>query len=406
MSEFYKYITDQGIIVPDTSTLLSDIQEEFRDLFGDNLDTAPETPQGRLIELFNRNRGFCIKMCAAVSNMLNLNKANGFVLDDLGALFLISRKPATYTNTTVILSGVPGTIIPANTRLQTVDGDIFVNDVIYTIGSSGSVQAKYRSEKTGSIPCPADTLTKILDVINGLETATNPGNPTLGTELESDSLFRNRIRDSLNVNSIAILSAIKSNLESIDGVQGSYCYDNYGGSATVVGGISVPAHSLLAVVDGGDEQAIANVLFAKKTLGTGYIGKTATGYTIVEKTVVDEAYGTSYIVRFARPLYVDVNIQISVNRKNYSGKDLQQAIKDSIVNFALGGNPEVDGVSIGTPLSPFEISAAVSADIPEIFISDVQVGRRGESLQTSTLAMSSTEKANILASNITVNITE
>ena len=119
MAEYYDYITGQGVIVPDTSTVLTDVQNMFKSVFGEDLDLTATTTQGRLIEMFQRNRSFCIQICALVSNMLNLNRATGFVLDDLGSLFLIERQPATHTTTTVVMSGVPNTIIPVNTRLQT-----------------------------------------------------------------------------------------------------------------------------------------------------------------------------------------------------------------------------------------------------------------------------------------------
>jgi uncharacterized phage protein gp47/JayE len=178
--------------------------------------------------------------------MLNLNRASGFVLDDLGSLFLIERQAATNTTTTVILSGVAGTIIPAGTRLQTTAGDIFTNAQSYTIGSDGSVVAQYSSVETGEVPCVAGTLTIILDAVNGLETANNPSAPVLGKDLESDMDYRNRIKNSLNINSIAILSAIKSNLDAVSGVVGSYCYDNYTNGVETVDGVKVPAHSILA----------------------------------------------------------------------------------------------------------------------------------------------------------------
>lgn len=407
MAEYYDYITTQGVIVPDTSKVLSDIQDEFKQLFGDNLDVTPETPQGRLIELMARNRSFTIQICAAVSNMLNLGKANGFVLNDLGSLFLISRQPATYTTTTVILTGKSGTTIPAGTRLQTESGDIFVNDSAYTIPSSGSIQALYRAEEAGPVPAKANTLNIILDEVTGLETANNPAAPTLGREQESDNAFRNRIRYSLNTNSIAVISSIKAALENITGVSGSYCYDNYSDVGVIVDGVTVPAHSILAVVDGGEKQEIANVLYEKKTIGTGYVKSTDNpDYTIESATVIDDAYGTVYEVRFMRPILTDVDIKITVSRKNYTGDSLETEIKSAILDFAAGNNPEVGGVVIGGSLSPFEISAAVSSEIPTIFINNCLIGMHGGTLSAQTMTFGEIHKANITAENITVTITD
>ena len=404
-SNYYDYITETGVIVPDTETILSDLRSMMTNMFGLEMDLSPETPQGRLIEMWSRNREFCIQICAMVSNLLNLNKASGFVLDDLGALFLLSRKEATYTRVTVMLGGVDGTIIPAHTRLRTEGGDIFVNDGAVTI-VDGSAQVEYHAEKIGPVPCPAGTLNIILDSVNGLETANNPWGPiSVGQELESDNSFRLRIKNGLNVNSIAILSAIKSNLESLDGVVGSYCYDNYTNQDYTVDGLVVGPHSLLAVVDGGDADEIARVLYEKKTLGTGYVSQEDNpNFDVVEKKIIDENFGTVYPVSFVRPVLTDVDIEITVQRKNYTGDDLEQAVKNAIFNFANGENPEVDGIVIGGALSPFEISAAVSSEIPEIFIREVLVGEHDSTLSAETMTFGYLHKANITEANITVTI--
>lgn len=405
IAQYYDYVTPQGVIVPDVSTVLSEIQETMKSLFGQNLDTAPETAQGRLIEMFQRSRTFTIQAMAAVSNLLNLNTAGGFVLDDIGALFLISRQPATYTTTTVVLAGEAGTIVPAGTRFQNELGDVFVLENQYVIGDSAPI---VRAENTGPIPCPPNTLTTILDAVNGLETVINPGAPTLGTDQESDNVFRQRIKNSLNINSIAVLSAIKANLENLPGVVGTYCYDNYTDAPITIDEVIVPAHSLLAVVDGGDPQAIAQVLYSKKSAGCGYISGTTEGsdVEIVTETVIDEAYGTPYTVKFARPDLVDIKIEITVARQDYTGTTLEQDVQNAIMAWMAGEIAEVDAPVIGGFVSPFEISAAVSSQIPAIGIRNVLIAADDGTPAAITISLDEIQKANILASNITVTITD
>lgn len=404
MAEYYDYVTGRGVIVPDTSTVLGDVQDEFKAVFGGDLDVSPETVQGRIIEMITRSRLFTIQACAYVSNMLNLNTANGFVLDDLGSLFLLSRQPATYTTVSVVLSGVNGTIVPEGTRLKSTGGEIFVNTEDFTIGGELNY-ATFRAENKGVVACPANTLTIILDAVNGLETANNPGSGILGRELESDSAFRIRIRDSLNVNSIAVISAIKANLEQIQGVVGTYLYDNYSGSDVVVDDITVPAHSILAIVDGGEKEEIAQVLYNKKTIGTGYLSTTTDpDIEIVTETVLDPVYGTAYVVKFARPKIVNLDVEITVARQNYTGSDLESDVKNAIVEWAEGKNDEVDGLKIGVDVSPFEISAAVSSVLPEIFIRDCQIAKHGDSPSASIVTMDVAEKGAIIAGNITVTV--
>lgn len=404
VAQYYDYLTTQGVMIPDTSTVLTDIQAEMKTLFGQNLDTAPSTPQGRLIEMFQRSRTFTIQAMAAISNMFNLNRANGFMLDDLGALFLISRQSATYTTVSASIGGVPGTVVPAGTRVQTTLGDIFILQSNFIIGTTPV--AFFRAESTGPVPCPPNTLTQILDATNGFETVTNPGQPTLGTDLENDALFRERIRNSLNINAIAVLSAIKSNLEALPGVVGSYVMDNFTGTQILVDTIIVPNHCILAVVDGGDPAQIAKVLYTKKTLGAGYAKSTTEGSTIeiVPQVVTDEAYGTNYDVYFARPDLVPLSIKITIDSQNYTGSDLTQTVQNAVLSWAQGEVAGVDGLKIGTPVSPFEISAAVSSVIPEIFIKNVEIAKVGGTLAPATISMDEVQKGSITVDNITVTI--
>lgn len=405
ITQYYDYLTEQGVIVPDTAVVLGEIEAQMRELFGGDLNTAPETSQGRLIEMFQRSRTFTIQAMAAISNMLNLNKANGFVLDDLGALFLISRQPATYTTTTVVLGGVSGTVVPAGTRFQNTDGQVFQLMSDYTLG--GSVPPQAQAEESGPIPCPPNTLTKILDSVSGLETVNNPGAPVLGTELESDALFRSRIKASLNINSIAVISAIKANVEALPGVISSYCYDNYTSQQVNVDDILVPAHSILVVVDGGVAADIAKVLYSKKTLGTGYLSSsTNPNITIETVNVTDPAYGTDYQVKFARPDEVPLVVQASVARQEYTGSDLEENVKNAILNWASGLNPEVDGPKIGRSISPFEIAAAISNSIPQIAVRQIQLSTVGGTLSPSVVTMDRVQKATFALNNISVIITE
>ena len=45
----YQYLTVQGVIVPDTSDILTGVQTEYTDVFGADLVLSPDTPQGVLI---------------------------------------------------------------------------------------------------------------------------------------------------------------------------------------------------------------------------------------------------------------------------------------------------------------------------------------------------------------------
>ena len=414
-AKYYDYITGTGVIVPDTSTILSDVQQEWRDVFGQQLTVDPETPQGRIIEMIARQRTFTVQMAAALSNVLNLNKAYGFVLDDIGSLFQISRKSATYTRVVITMSGVVGTVIPVGTELMSSDGYKFINDDEYTIGSNGSVDGVFRAEESGEIPAQYNTITNIITPVGGLESVINNASGEIGSEQESDQEFRNRIKGSLNINSTSVLSAIKSAVANVEGVKQVIAYENTSSTDYVLNTIfKVPAHGIGLIVDytetDPDEEPvaynIAEAIYKKKTLGAGYIDAetAAADDYLVSVDYNDPNDSQDHTVVFAKPLSANIATTIAVQKKNYAGDDLEGDIKAAIANFIAGDNPEVDPVGIGGVLSPFEIAAAISSEIPDIFVSSITIGRVGSAQGTAVIQLDEAEKLVIAPENITVSI--
>ena len=392
--DYYK--TEKGVIVPDTSNVLNGVQNDFKALFGQDFNVDPETPQGRIIELITRSRVFTIQMAAACANMLNLNRANGFVLDDIGSLFYLSRGVATHTTGSVDLSGVPGTIVPAGTRLQNTSGNIFVLMDSYEIGNSGSVVAEYAAQDYGPILCLANTLTTILDRVSGLETVNNASNQSsIGSDVESDAEFRERIKASQQKNALSVIGAIRAEVANVPGVDSVNVLENDSTSSVVSAGITIPAHGFAVIVDGGAKQAIAEAIFRKKTLGSGYPTAVASGLTLETATVSDG--DDDFEVKFVRPEDVTISVEITVKPQDYTGSDLEGDIKQAIIDMAAGLNEEVDGWKIGSEVSVYEIGAAVSSTIPEIFIKEVVATGMGGGITQS-------QKPVITASDITVVI--
>jgi uncharacterized phage protein gp47/JayE len=423
-AEYYNYITSQGVIVPDTKDVLEQVQNEWKDVFGLNLSVEPETPQGRIIEMIARQRVFTLQMAAATSNMLNLDKSYGFILDDIAALFQIQRKSATHTTTLITMSGVDGTVIPVGTKLRSDDGYIFVNKEEYTIGTQyvngawqtpGTVNGIFEAEETGLIPAEVGTITNIVTSVNGLETVVNNANATMGTEQESDAEFKKRIKDSLNINSTSILTAIKSAVANVDGVLQVKAYENTSDTGSVLNTIfNIPGHGVGIIVDYIETNQetqevahnIAEAIYKKKTLGAAYITAQTSAANDYLKTIgyIDPYDNETHNVTFAKPIDHRVYCTITVKRQNYSGDDLEGDIKNAISDFLSGNNPEVDRVGIGEALSPFEIAAAVSSAIPDIFISSVTIGNSAGSQGTSLIQLDSAERLVINREDITVSV--
>ena len=396
MADLSGYTTQEGVIIPDTSDLQQEVQQEYVSALGDDLDLSPETPQGRLIEAETLCRKAVLDNNALIANTLNPNTSFGVFLDALCAMTGTVRATATRTAVLCTLTGSPGTLVPAGSQARTKAGDMFslVNDT--TIPASGSVQSYFEAVETGAVACQVDTLTQIVTPVTGWETVNNPTAAVLGTEEESDSSLRAKRQQQL-YRGEALLQAIISAVRQVEGVLSVYGYENYTNAIQTVDGISIQPHSIYIVADGGEDADIAQAIFEHKSLGCGYTG--------TEEVTVTDAFGTPYEVAFNRPEYQPVQINVTVTAPSTSvTADIQQSVKDALSAWANGEISGISGLGLGVDVSPFEAAAAISDYLPDLFVNNVQVGLVSGSLGTSVLEMKVNQKATLSQDNITVTV--
>ena len=298
------------------------------------------------------------------------------------------------------MTGVADTVIPAGSLAETEAGDRFYAENAITIPAGGTTSGYFLSVEKGEIPCATNTLTNIINQIIGWETISNPIAAQIGSDIESDFEYKKRIKNSRYVGN-SLLESIKSAINGVENVKSSFVYDNGTGSAITYDGISIPAHSILAIVDGGTDADVARAIFDKKSSGSGYTTISGQSVTV---NVQDGSYGVLYPVTFNRPEQLAFDIVIDVNQNTYTGSDLEQAVKDAILAWANGDIESVDGLKIGQNVSPFEIGAAVSEQIPQIYVKSVKVCAHGGTPAATELTCTVAQIYTISQSNITVNL--
>lgn len=136
--ELYDYITSEGVIVPKTSEILSEVRSEWLSIFpAMKIDSS--TPQGRIIELISQLRKEEIGLAALLANQINPRYATGERLDSIAGLFYVKRRGAISTTVNAILGGRPLTystakIVFSNSGVS--DGDVLTinNDINFVYG--------------------------------------------------------------------------------------------------------------------------------------------------------------------------------------------------------------------------------------------------------------------------------
>lgn len=89
------------------------------------MNTTAGTPQGRLITAETAARANVVRTNSLTANMFNINLAYGKALDALGAMFGLYREGATSSSVLATITGVSGTVIPANSQASTAKGVVF-----------------------------------------------------------------------------------------------------------------------------------------------------------------------------------------------------------------------------------------------------------------------------------------
>lgn len=357
----YLYLDATGVIVPDTSVLLAQVEEEFRTVFGADLIVTADTPQGVLITAETLARSEVVNNNAALANQINPNIAGGVFLDAIAALTGMQRTPASpSTITGVTMTGVAGTVISAGTQARTAAGDIFETITLCTLGISGTATVDFQSIATGAIPCGIGDLNIVVSNVLGWETVNNTIAAVLGTTTQSDQAFRALRNNTLAFQAVALPEAITSALFATPGVKSLWFQENVADSTQTINAISMISHSIYACVSGGTDNAVAAALLENKSSGCGWNGSTVVN-------VVEPASGQTYAVKFDRP--AEIGILIKVTTTNGNSGDITQAVLD----YAAGLINGLSGFIVGADVSPFEISGAVMQEFPNYYISKVEI---------------------------------
>lgn len=394
----YQYLTETGVIVPDTADTLETVRNEFRTAFGNDLDVSAETPQGVLITAETVARDSFIRNNADLANQINPNIAGGIFLDAIWALTGGQRFKATPSYARdVTLTGVPGTLIPAGAVASVgVDGYQYQLTGAVELDNAGNGIGVFQSVELGPFPAPIAALNQIVSGVLGWETVSNPYAAEIGNPEESDIAARVRRRATLGLQGVALPEAITSGVNDLPGVRSMTFRENVTNADVVIEGVTLTPHSIYVCVDGGIDNDIGLMLLRKKSLGAGWNGTTTIN-------VVDPFSGQSYPVKFSRPDPITVFAQVTV-RTNPGYADIPGIVRNAIVSYGLGQQDGEDGFIVGGDVSPFELAGAINRVAPGLYVQNLLLSSDGVTFSTSNIAVTIAQIATITTSNISVTV--
>jgi uncharacterized phage protein gp47/JayE len=348
-------ITNEGIFSTTLTEFKNSLETAFQLSIAGDLDIGSQTPAGQIIGILSLAFVVVDNQTVLEFQQLNIYAATGQQLDAFGATFEISRESETKSIIIATLTGVSGTIIPADSQAKNTDNKIFLLENDATLDLSGQAVANFIAEESGPIPIDAGTLTQIVTVIPGWETLSNSGQGEVGQDKESDLNYRNRYFQTLGKNALSTIEAIRSAILDIDDVVSAQVFDNDTAQNKIIQNVELLPHSIACVVEGSDTENTPEIgaeIERTKTVGAATAGAN-TGIQTAVDVPTNGGLGTT-IVYFYPVEFITVTIAVEIDLYDNT-PDVTAQITTNLINYFNG---------------------TFSPDIPEIGIADASYRSR------------------------------
>lgn len=325
----------------------------------------------------------------------DVDKAVGEDLDILRALTGAYRNLGTPSTVELKITGVAGTQIPANSKVKTINEIVFLTDETVTIGLDGTVKVNAHCETNGAIEVSANTLTNIVNVIGGWQTVTNPMPASIGTNRDSDAVFRKKSAEAVGRAGQNQKESLFGELYATEGVRKVAIYENKTNSGSydaIKNPHSLPPHSLAIVVDGGEDQDVAESIYIKLCPG---VLLHAVG-TKVDREVRSKLFPqSSDVITFSRPEAVEITLRITLgDPKNTLPTDdeIQEIIREAYMEYYSGDlipsgiGFKDEGFTIGEMIPYFRMATPankVTGDYEGVYIKDLKLNGGKDNVQVA-----------------------
>lgn len=284
------------------------IQEQARELFGEDADLSDRTPLGKFIHLQALQRAEDNEVAEQVWNSRFVDTSERASLDSNVKRALLTRKRWLKASGVVILNLNKGTTVPAgylfrtpyNVYFQSLeaisaieDGDYRVNVEALEYGAIGNIE-------------PGD-ISVVVNHTDGINSVTNPDAFFNGQDEESDGELQDRYYQSLSKTGARRIESVEANvLDEVAGVRNCVAIENETNQYDKDGR---PPHSFETIVLGGNDEEVAEAIFAKKPGGIRAYG------TTYHHIFIDER-GLEHMVSFTRATTITVHVRVHIKRNN------------------------------------------------------------------------------------------
>ena len=321
MAYFKPYIDEAGMHIPTYYDVVEKLCNDARRIFGQGLYLGADAQDYQWIATVAE----AIDDANQAALMAYVNRgpatAIGTGLDVVVGINGLERKINTYSTVEVSVAGTTGARI-LNGSVRDDGGHVWDLPPEVVIGEDGAATATATCREPGVIYAAEGAVNIINTPTLGWVSVTNEREASVGSVAERDSELRARQAISVALPSQGILDGMRGAIAGIADVSRHEVYENDTKDQDANG---LPPNSICAVVEGGEDEAIARAIYLKKAPGCYTHGTTA-----VE---VPDADGRPNVIRFLRPSYADVEVAVQIKRLPGYTEAVPGAIRASIIDY-------------------------------------------------------------------------
>jgi len=385
-------VTAQGISAPDYQTIVDKLSEYFRQIYGVDAYLEPDSKDGQMVALMALAVHDANNTAIQIYNSFSPATALYSALSKNVKINGITRKIATPSTADILLTGDAGTLITGGS-VRDQNGIVWALPASVTIGVAGTMLTTAICTVSGPVAALAGTINKIATPTRGWVSATNPTAATVGSPVETDAQLRLRQSQSVALPSVTPFEGVDGAIANVAGVTRHKLYENDTG---VTDSNGLPAHSISAIVDGGDVTAIAQTIRGNKGQGVATYGDLA--------VTVSDLYGNPHTIKFSRstdvPIFVAITLRVFTGYTSEIGEQIKQAVADYINSLKIG-----DSVLLSRVYSPANLGVVSGGNAKYYDINSLAIGKSAGTVAASNVVVAFNESASCSTANIALTVT-
>ena len=325
--------------------------------------------------------------------------SSGAALRGLVQINGITPSYGSYTEIPISVTGIPGVVIPKDSRISSVDGSqTYQTASDITLDTNGEGTGNAICTETGPNNPQQNEIIQIQTPIAGWNSVTNGTATSVGTNADTDAQLHVKQQRATSATSYRQVDAIIAGIIGVPGVTFARLYVN---NTMTTDSRGIAAKTMAPVVVGGTDEDVANVLRLKAGSLDNFQGNLTT------PIVYTGELGDTQTIDFYRPIEIPIyiSIDITVTDATFYPFNAQDLIKEAIIEYAEYDQQGIAGFPPGSDVIISRLYTPINS-VQGFKVNSIEIGTSAESLSTNDIVIDWNEIASFSAENITITVSE